>query len=887
VTAATAQQTRGALAALHDPGALERHPLAAGYGGGKALRRSLEDALAGLKPRAGKGGARADRRHRLLTLRYLDALPVEQVQRELLIGRSEYYREHERAIAALAALLNAPGASSSAPRSGSTTRSGNLPVQLSSFVGRQRELAELRALLDAARLVTLTGTGGAGKTRLALALAADVAHAYRDGAWFVDLAPLADDALVPGAALAALGARQAPGQEPLAALCEHLRGRDALLLLDNCEHLLTPCARVAETVLRACPGVRVLATSREPLGVGGETVYVVPSLGLPGPDEGADPASLGSYEAVHLFVERAGSALPSFGLTHENAAAVARVCQRLDGIPLALELAAARVRVLTVEQIDRRLGGTPGPFALLTGGSRGAVARQQTLRAAVDWSHDLLAEPERILLRRLGVFAGGWTLETAEAVCADEGAAVTDAERPALIGAEDVLDLLTALVDKSLVVAEAPGRGDARYRLLETIRAYALERLADAGEVAAIGARHTAYYMAMAEEAEPALFGPDARRWLDRLAREQDNLGAVLRRCIDEGAAEPGLRTATALCFAWGRGSQGPGEVYAWRVGLLRGWLGGLLALPAASGRTAARARALAWAGVLAIVTDEPDLDLGRRFCTEALEIARELGDQRGAAWALCGQAALRHAAGDTAGAVEVAAEALTLARACGQRWLTVFLHHYYVGNVFFKREEYAAAAAAFTEILALAREAGDLRATALMLERLGNTAFELGDPAGARASYVEARAAYKELGDRVGAANALQGLGLVALVAGDDQAALALLTECLIEQRDLSQPRWLAKTFEGLACVAAMRAGSDTDTTASARRAMRLAGAADALREREGPARSTRQRATLERWLTTAGTALGDESAAVTRAQGRAMTLDQAIADALGSAAD
>jgi predicted ATPase/DNA-binding XRE family transcriptional regulator len=374
-----------------------------------------------------------------------------------------------------------------------TVRRHNLPVQLSTFVGREQELGEVQALVRRHRLATLTGAGGCGKTRLALRAAADLfdADAFADGAWLVDLAPIADSALIARAALTALGAREVPGHAALDTLVDFLHARTTLLVLDNCEHLVVACAGLADALLRACPGLRVLATSREPLGVPGEAVWRVPSLGVPPP--GAADADVGRSEAVRLFTERARLVQPGYAVTAANAAAVAQLCRRLDGIPLALELAAARAGSLTVEQIAARLDDR---FRLLTGGARTALRRQQTLRATVDWSYDLLAADERALLRRLSVFAGGWTLEAAEAVGA---------------GLPDALGLMLRLVDKSLVVMDVdedpaptpPANGGAgpRYRLLETIRQYAQEKLLEADEAHAARDRHRDYFLTWAERA--------------------------------------------------------------------------------------------------------------------------------------------------------------------------------------------------------------------------------------------------------------------------------------------------------------------------------------------------------------------------------------------------
>jgi predicted ATPase/class 3 adenylate cyclase len=350
----------------------------------------------------------------------------------------------------------------------------NLPRQLTSFVGREQEMAEVKRLLTATSLLTLVGAGGAGKTRLSLQVAADVLDDYRDGVWLVELAPLTDPVLVPQAVASTLGLPERASHPTVLTLEEHLRPRSLLLILDNCEHLVTACAVLAETLLRACPNLSILATSREGLGIAGETTWRIPSLSLPDVQHfsfGApDVASaLSHYESVRLFIDRALAVAPAFAVTNHNAPAVAQICQHLDGIPLAIELAAVRVKVLAPEQIAARLDDR---FRLLTGGSRTALPRQQTLRALVDWSYDLLTGPERILFRRLSVFAGGWLLEASEGICAGDG-----------VEELEVLDLLAQLVDKSLVLAEEHV-GEARYGLLETLRQYGTEKLRAAGEEA-------------------------------------------------------------------------------------------------------------------------------------------------------------------------------------------------------------------------------------------------------------------------------------------------------------------------------------------------------------------------------------------------------------------
>src|SRR5579884_2251548 len=391
----------------------------------------------------------------------------------------------------------------------------NLPVPSTSFIGREGQIDEVTRLLAAARLLTLTGAGGCGKTRLALRVGMDVLPVYPDGVWLVELAALADPALVAQAAARAVNVKKAPGRPVIDSLIDHLRAKTSLLILDNCEHVIEAAARVAEALLRACPGLRILATSREPLRTAGEVTWLVPSLSLPPRSRlvASDLDRMMGSEAVRLFADRAQAARPGFALSPADGPALQEICLRLDGIPLAIELAAARVRVFSLDQIAARLDDR---FRLLTAGPRTVLPRQQTLRATVDWSYALLAEPERSLLRRLSVFAVGWTLEAAEAVAAGDG-----------IQPYAVLDLLAQLVDKSLVLTEEQ-RGAVRYRLLETIRQYAHDRLQEAGEVERTRDRHLAYFLALAEEAEPKLRGVEYQRFLDRLEEEHDNLRIAL-----------------------------------------------------------------------------------------------------------------------------------------------------------------------------------------------------------------------------------------------------------------------------------------------------------------------------------------------------------------------
>jgi len=412
----------------------------------------------------------------------------------------------------------------------------NLPIQLTSFVGREKELTEVKQLLQNARILTLIGSGGTGKTRLSIQAASEVLDQYPDGVWFVELAPILDPLLVPRTTAIALGLRDEPQRPVVDMLCDYLHEKQMLIILDNCEHLVDACARLADRILHAAPNTRIFASSREALGIGGEVTYRVPSLGLPDLSHLPPVESLSQYEAVKLFIDRATSAVPTFTMTNDNAPALAQVCHHLDGIPLAIELAAAKIRVLSVEQIAKRLDDR---FRLLTGGSRTVLERHQTLRAAIDWSYNLLSTVEQVLFQRLSIFVGGWTLEAAESVCAD-----------GLIKSEDVLNLMEQLIHKSLVI-KGEEENESRYHMLETIRQYANEKLIESSESNTLRGRHLEYFLALAETAEPHLIRPEQLEWLPVLDADYENLRLALAWALEKELAELSLRLCVALGMFW------------------------------------------------------------------------------------------------------------------------------------------------------------------------------------------------------------------------------------------------------------------------------------------------------------------------------------------------
>ena len=772
----------------------------------------------------------------------------------------------------------------------------NLPQQVTSFIGREKAMAEVKTLLANTRLLTLTGSGGCGKTRLGLQVAAEVLEAYPDGAWFIELAPLSDAALVPQSVALAIGVTEEPGKPLMQTLTAALKAKRLLLVLDNCEHLLAACAQLVDTLIRSCPGVRVLASSREGLGIAGETVYRIPSLSLPDLKQTATPASLSTYEAVRLFVERAMAALPAFAVTNQNAPALASVCHRLDGIPLAIELAAARVRSLSVEEINNKLDNR---FRLLTGGSRTALPRLQTLRALIDWSFDLLTVQEKTLLCRLSVFAGGWTLAAAEQAGAGQslsGASIEDWE---------VLDLLTSLADKSLVLAQTQGE-TTRYGLLETVRQYARDRLTESGESLVVRALHADYFLTLAEEVKPKLNGSEQGQWLGVLEEEHDNLRQALtwyaEDIEDTEAGEKGLRLVAALQQFWStRGYLSEG----------RERLGALLAHPRGQEPTKARADALNGAGSLAFM--QGDYPQARGLHEESLTIRRELGDKSGIAFSLNNLGNVAYNQGDYGGARVLYEESLTIFRELGpKQGIALSLNN--LGNVAYNQGDYPQARVLYKESLTIRRELGDKSGIAASLNNLGNVAADQGDYAAARVLYEESLTIRRELGNKSGIAASLNNLGNVAYNQGDYGGARVLLEESLAIARELEDKSGIAFSLNNLGNVAAdqgdyggarvlleesltirrvlgAKAVIADDlkafATLAARevqeaRGARLWGAAAALRETFGsplpPAKHEKQ----ERETTAVRETLGEDAFAAAWAEGRVMTMEQAIEYAL-----
>ena len=669
----------------------------------------------------------------------------------------------------------------------------NLPVQVSSFIGREAELAEVRRLITSSRLVTLTGPGGAGKTRLALQVAAGLADGSGDGVWFADLAPLQDADLVAVTVAKVLGIAADPDRPLLDTLIEAVGQRSLLLLLDNCEHVIDTCAKLADALLRNCRNIALLATSREPLGIDGERVHLVPSLDTPAEDD--DPGAIAAAEAVRLFADRAEQHGVTLGWDQRTASVVGRICRQLDGIPLAIELGAARLRVMSAAELDARLDQR---FAILTGGSRAALPRQQTLLAMVDWSWELLNAAERHVLARLSVFAGGFDLAAAEAVAGGDE-----------VPPDEVVGLLAALVDKNLVQFDDTGARPVRYRLLETVRQYAARQLQAQPPVAEHAARtaHREHYLALAETAAPQLVARDQAGWLDRLDLELNNLRAAIAFSLDQADPAPGIRLVTSLRMFWkARGHAAEG------VEALRALLDG----PAARGATLLRARALATAAYLLEQTG--GYVMAGEYCDEALVIARSAGDDYLIADLLDVRAFVLLRQGRQDAALPLIELGLGLARRLAEphlsaRLLAVRAFALDVGG------DHAGATRDAAESLLLYRQVGDQRQVGTMLGNLGYAELSTGDLAAARSHLRESLDIARALDDHYGVVYETFNLGLAEYLSGSPGRAGDFFAESLDLARRVRMPAGTAYALIGLA-LAGDGAGPG--------RAARLHGAAD-----------------------------------------------------------
>ena len=782
------------------------------------------------------------------------------------------------------------------------TQPNNLPIQPTPFIGREKEVAAIQHHLcrEGLRLLTLTGPGGTGKTRLGLQVAAELSDRFVDGIFFVALAPISDPALVVATIAETLGIREGPGQPLLERLKEQLQQKQVLLLLDNFEQVVSAASQVTD-LLAACPQLKVVVTSREVLHMRAEHEFAVPPLALPDPKRLPDAVALSQYEAVALFLQRAQAVQPDFQLTTANARSVAEICARLDGLPLAIELAAARIKLLPPPALLARLEHR---LAVLTSGARDVPVRQQTLRNTIAWSYHLLDAAEQRLFRRLSVFVGGFTLEAAEAVCS----ALGDGD-----GAVPVLDGVASLIDKSLLQhSEQSGEEgkEPRLWLLETIREYGLEYLMTSGEAEITRHAHTAYYLALAEKAEPKLFGGEQGVWLERLEQEHDNLRAALHWSAEHGEAETALRLGGALCGCWSvRGRLSEGRYWMERA------LTGSKEVVAS-----VRAKALRGAGLLAL--SQHDHDRGEMLCGESLALYRELGDTRGMAislnllghvawvrrnyaaahslteealtffnamhdkggiaWSLSALANVAIAEGEYTRARELSEESLALYRESGDKAsIADALQH--LARVVFSQGEYATVRSLVEESLAILREVDDKEGIGKSLCLLGQLVLHQRDAATARFLLAESLTVFREVGYRWGTAESLFFLANVAAFQRDYAAACGLYEESLAIFREVDEKWFIVSCLEGLGAAVAEQGQPAW--------AARLWGTAESLRNGTDlpipyvgeasdpllllPVEHDR----YEQTMAVARTQLGEEAFTAAWAEGRTMSLERALA--------
>lgn len=731
----------------------------------------------------------------------------------------------------------------------------NIPIPLTSFIGREKELKEVAGLFSKSRLITLTGSGGVGKTRLSIQVVADVLDKFPDGIWFLDLAPLSDPSLVPSTLANLLGLRES-GDTNLSVtklIINYFRSRTALVIFDNCEHLIESCAQLVHSLLTSCEDLSVLATSREALRVSGEIPYRVPSLELSGADIESAIDTLPAIESVRLFIDRARVSSPGFAITSQNALVVYQICQRLDGIPLAIELAATRVNVLTVEQILKRLDDR---FNLLSNGLRSVLLRHQTLRSTIDWSYDLLPDKERMLFKRLAIFAGGWTLEAAEAVCNRDG-----------IEAAQVLGILSQLVNKSLVLIETI-EGEARFRFLETIRQYAHQKLLEAGDVEAIRDKHLAYFVKLAEQAKPQLRSVQQLAWLDRLDAECDNIRTALNWAQERGAIAEGLRLATDLELFWGW------RAYQHELSIA---LENLLARPLPADQIQVFARGHRVLGNMQWELGDKISALTHVQESERLclllgpESMVDLADARSQLIYFAQEAN----ANEPILALQKYNEHLKLVQETGdQRRIanTIF----YIGINLERSGDFIGARQALEQSLRLMRKCGDMIGTTGPHRSLALLALEEGNYAEARTQLEENLHFLRQARLNINIDIPLWGLAVTAIREGDYVRAKEWYTECLLFDQQIGLPRQLAECLIGFAGIASAEKRFE--------RAAQLLGASEAKVEaREIPLENVDQ-IELKRLTAVLREELVDGRFEAFVAQGRAMTMEQVIALALES---
>jgi predicted ATPase/DNA-binding SARP family transcriptional activator/DNA-binding CsgD family transcriptional regulator len=731
----------------------------------------------------------------------------------------------------------------------SDTAKHNLPASRTTFVGREHEMLEIKRHLAMTRLLTLTGAGGSGKTRLALEVARELIGAYSDGVWLTELASLSQGEFVAQSVAEAVGVPGQPGRPLTDTLVDALRAKKMLLILDNCEHLIDDVAGLVTLLLDSCPRLRILATSREALGAVGEVIWPVSLLSVPDLRRQPTEADLEGYESVRLFVDRARQRNPTFALRSESAQAVAHICVRLEGLPLAIELAAARIKLLPPKAL---LGRLKDRLKLLTGGPRESSERQRTLRSTIEWSYELLEEDEKALFGRLSVFSGGATLEAIERVCDALGDFSVDAFEGA-----------SSLLEKSLLGEEEGTEGEPRLVMLETIREYAQESLEESGEAETIKRAHAEYFLALAEEAEPKLWGAEDAVWLERLEREHDNMRVVLSWAIEHEEGELALKLVGALWRFWSaRGYYDEG----------RGWLEEALATD--DGRASAAVRTKALAGLCWLAFDQDDLDRAEVAAKEGLELSAQAGVEGGIT------ASLRSILGDIAGrrgdyvrAKRLHKESLKLYREAGDRRGVAFCIRN-LGNVYASRGDHKQAKRLYQEGLALARELGGADPLGGFLINLGYESLLEGDYERAIVLNEEAAALLRDQGHRDYLPAALDNVGWAALLQGDHGRAKILFAESLTLCKELGTKIIASESLEGLACVAGVKG--------EATRAARLFGAALTLRETVGYQNPPETPALRKPCLTRVLSQLDEAAWEAALAEGQAMSFEEAVEYAL-----
>lgn len=762
----------------------------------------------------------------------------------------------------------------------------NLPIQLTSFVGREKELAEVANLLQNNHMLTLIGPGGTGKTRLSIQAGRNIFNQFPDGVWLVEFAPILDPLLVPHTTASALGLRDDPQRPVIDMLCDYLRQKKMLIILDNCEHLVDACAQTADRIMHVSQDVRILASSREALGIAGEIPYSVPSLGLPDIDHLPSMESLSEFEAIKLFIHRATSAVPSFTVTNENAPALAQICHRLDGIPLAIELAAAKIHVLSVEQIARRLDDR---FKLLTGGSRTVLERHQTLRAAVDWSYNLLHPKEQILFRRFSVFMGGWTLEAAESVCGDESTS-------SVLGSEDVLDLLEQLIHKSLVIKEEK-YGESRFHMLETIRQYAREKLVEAGQEGDIRTRHLAYFVKLAGQAEPELHRANQLQWLEKLSAEFDNIRTALEWAVKSDATT-GLQLIVDSAWFWLARSD-RSEANRWLTQLLERH----------AEADAMHAYALGLHSHVKVSVR--DLTQANLLASQTLELARTLSNKEVEAFGLWSLGVIAGHQSDHGRSIPQLEQSLVLYRELGNTFgqaQALFV----LGAFVTDRER---AKTHLMESLKLHRELENLSGIGIVLKELANLEIWESDFLQSAQRLEEARSIFHQLGDHINEASVLLCYGRLAFAQADYPRARAYYEESIalgemsgdyfdsqwtranmayaaLKEGDMAQACRLFEisiqgfqeinntigvvfAIEGLASLHCNQ--NQPEYTA------RLFGWADATREKIRDLRPPTEQADVDKDIAACLAMMGEVAFSETYEEGRKMTFDEAVAYPLG----